>query len=1376
MYRSSKTVEERYPEWEAAHWLKKFTFSVPNRMLAGGQTKELTFDDLTSQPEKDMVNNTLKAVEKNWKESKSFWFIPRLMVSLIKSFPGTMIVILIGTILEGATKILNPILLMSFLNALTSESEGSDEDENKKYYYATALAGVSTFYVLIHHILFFYSMRIGWNWRTVTQALVYKHLLSLDSSSLENTSKGNMVNLISNDVDKFERFTVFMCFGVVAPFELILVYFLLSSILDYYAALSGIAITLMFLPLEVKIGAAFARIRTATAANTDKRIRHINESIEGISTVKGYGWETPFFALIKKLRGIEVSTISQSQALKAVNKAFDYCMVPTSNLVMQYVFWLRGGELTLPKMFACLLYLQVIRVSVFVHWTQGVELGSESIASCYRLEKFLGLEKAKGKNTSDADAKVDAAEEEVVPLMPSGSGDIELTEAKHNNVDEKKKNNNDTIISVKNMSFCYGSGGVDNTTTSTTPPPSVLSNISIDILRNELVIVVGPVGAGKSSFLAALLGELNQISEDGTVRATPCFFKSNGDNSTDIDMNNRPRIAYCPQIPWIFSASVKENVVVSSESLDRTKYDEELYELAMSSSCINEDLKQLPNGDDTEIGEKGVSISGGQKARLALARAVYSDTEVYLLDDPLSAVDAHVSRALLEDCIIATLKQRGKTVILCTHQLQYLKHADKILVLNENGSMKYCGSYNELQQNKNKNEILLQLEEDVLRSRTMSSDSNRSRGKSISEIDDQTFSIVKDEDKVIKDISNPKEKEKEKVELINMIEKEGKASGNISGSVYVQWMRSGGLIRGILCFALIAASQAVLMVHEYWLRWWIEDKFHLTDSQYLWIMGVMTPVVYIFGYCRVKQFFNFTIKASSELHQKSLWAILHSPLAFFTSNPTGRILNRFSKDQSQADEALPQTFFDFFACSATCVGAVILVCISMPILMVTIPLFIIAFLFFRRKYMASMREIKRHEAMSRSPIYAGFSATLDGLSSIRAYKLQNKMSHIFYDYLDENGRAWWSYLMAARWFGFRMDGLAITVLIFTAYGAAFYSDSVDKGLLGFALVYSMNLAGLFQWTVRLSAEVESMMTAVERISQYSLLPHEEGYSTTFETAITMIEGNEFCASTASNDLKNGNVDINNLVVKYREDLNPVLNGLTVNIPSGTKCGVVGRTGSGKSTLLSALLRLNIVSEGSSVTIGGVDLLNMSLEDARSAITVIPQQPNLFLGSIRFNLDPFDIYTDDECWSALENANIADFVKSSNNGLEFHVEEGGNNLSVGQKQLFSMARAILRKTRIILMDEVTASVDYETDSSIQKTIRTTPTLRDATIITVAHRLQTIADSDTIIVISDGKLVETGTPLELLNTTGSFFEALVKKSGEEKLIRQLATREK
>ena len=1257
------------------------------------------------------------------------------MVALIKVHPWQMVVMITGTLSEAVLKITKPLVLMGLLEAIADE-ETSKEDT---YIWALYISVICIAYIITHHILFFTSMRVGWNWRTTTQGLVYNHLLSLEGFHLEQSSKGNLVNLISNDVGQFENFVVFMNFFWCGFLELIAILIILIWLFGLLPGLAGVVLVIGFFPLQINMGKHFASWRTITAARTDKRIRNIGESIEGIATCKSYGWETPFFRMIRALRVSETDAIISSQKLKALNKAFDYCMVPSCNLAMFTVYWAVGGEITLAKVFGGLLMLQVLRQCILGHWTSSIERGSEAIASCVRLEKFLNLgsddqipeELMEIINNNDNKVNKDnnkgSEEKESYLTTESGSsaGEVEL-------VEKKKKNktavgvgsDSNTVLNIPTASFCYGNN------------PSakmILQNINFSLQQNELIIVIGPVGAGKSSLLSAILGEMSHKSpsEDNLTKGGNFF----AENSRS---NKRPRIAYCAQIPWIFSATIKENVVVSAESNDRTLLDEDLFKLSMESCSIVEDLKQLPNGQNTEIGEKGVSISGGQKARLALARAVYSDADVYLLDDPLSAVDAHVSRELFDNAIVSALKKRGKSVILCTHQMQYLQYADKVLVLDEEGNQKYFGTYASLQKSRSKASLLefaAEEEEAIEKAKRTNSVDSGSGGKvrslSVSEVIEQTDLETEGSAKSMNSMNS---NSKHEVEKIVIIQDEDREEGAVSTDVYVKWMNAGGFMRGVGCFVLILLSQGALMFHEFWFRFWVDDAFNLSDSTYLWILAILTPVVFAFGFYRSYLFFGFTILAASSLHENSLWSVMHSPLSFFTSNPTGRILNRFSKDQNQVDENLPVTFFDFLQCLMQCLGAVVLICISIPWMLILFPPLIFLFSIFRSKYMASMREIKRLEAITRSPIYAGFSATLDGLPTIRAYALQTKMKSIFKEFLNDNGRAWWAQLMVARWFGFRMDVEAGIVLVATAFFAVYFSDSIDPGLIGFTLVYSMNLSGLFQWTVRQSAEVETMMTGVERIARYATLPAEEGYETNLDK-LKKSELAELSESTKSGDLaavptdvilptgvvalKTGKVEIRNLSVTYRHDLAPVLNGLSMTIEGGSKCGIVGRTGSGKSTVLSALLRLNIIdkTQGSVILDDEHSLMDMSLESVRSLITIIPQQPHLFIGSLRFNLDPFDSYTDVQIWCALEDAHMNDYVQSDPLKLGMHVESGGNNFSVGQKQLLSLARAILRRSKVILMDEVTASVDYETDSIIQKTIRTSPALKDATIITV-----------------------------------------------------------
>jgi ATP-binding cassette, subfamily C (CFTR/MRP), member 4 len=734
---------------------------------------------------------------------------------------------------------------------------------------------------------------------------------------------------------------------------------------------------------------------------------------------------------------------------------------------------------------------------------------------------------------------------------------------------------------------------------------------------------------------------------------------------------------------------------------------------------------------------------------------------VYVLDDPLSAVDAHVGKALMTDCIKGVLRGRNKAVILVTHQLQYLKYADKVLVLDKSGKQSFYGDYLGLTENR---QIMDTLELNPLNAVDDESLSVDTSSRSVPLTSSKLLEL-----KPLPPTGDGRIETEEDAKRRRIIEVEDRQTGEISWNVYWQYIKSGGVLRCILIILFNLASQGLLMITDYWLRWWASESFGSQDNiLYVWIFAILVFLCIIVGFIRALAWFRFALFASSNLHQQCLWAVFHSPLLFFVANPTGRILNRFAKDQNLVDETLPTYFFMFLEGSVFCLASVILVCISIPWLLLLLPFIGIAFVLMRKKYMASTREIKRIEAVTRSPIYSDFSATLDGLLTLRAYCLEDKAKYLFQNQLDDNGQAYFSFLMCARWLGFRLDMESAVVLIVVAFLSVILRKQVDVGLIGFALVYTMALSGLFQWVVRVSVEVESQMTSVERISAYASLPPEAGYETTLESMTSASSTNALAKRKHKDDdnwastLK-GNVELRNLTVKYRNDLDPVLRDISVTMKARTKIGVCGRTGSGKSSTLLALLRLNIITEGD-ILIDDRSILKMSLENARGLISIIPQEPHLFSGSIRFNLDPFSAYSDIQIWDALRDAHIRDYIAQDPSGLQMNVEESGKNFSVGQRQLLSLARAILRRSKVVLMDEVTASIDFQTDRLIQETIRTSPALRDSTIITVAHRLRTIADSDMIIVVDAGRVVEMNSPSVLLNTVNSNYKRLAEESGE------------
>jgi ATP-binding cassette, subfamily C (CFTR/MRP), member 4 len=793
-------------------------------------------------------------------------------------------------------------------------------------------------------------------------------------------------------------------------------------------------------------------------------------------------------------------------------------------------------------------------------------------------------------------------------------------------------------------------------------------------------------------------------------------------------------------------------------------------------------------------------------------------TPVFFLDDPLSAVDAHVGKDLFFECIHNTLRtQRNKGVILVTHQLQNMRYADKILILSPSGEQVFYGSHEELILRRSEFPYI-EVEgaeeetegEEVARRRCESDGSVASsvvveEANPLSEEHVETPDAQSPSSFLADGLGSPKPKG-------FIITTEDRAVGSVTSETYVQYLKSGGVLLGSTSLVYAVLGQVLSMMTDYWLRWWASETYGSQDRpMYQWVFALLVLLTVVVGYHKVEMWFYFTNIASKELHLQSLWGVLHSPLRFFVANPTGRILNRFTKDQNQVDELFPSTFFDCFQCVLFCLSSLALVCISVPWLVLVMILVGYLFVHYRNRYIKSSLEVKRIEAVTRSPIYADFSATLDGLSTLRAFQLQERLVTSFHRSLDGNARAWFSFLLTSRWLGYRLDIITSIILIVLLFVSCGLKGKVDVGLIGFALVYTLSLAGLLQWTVRQSAEVENQMTSVERIRTYGSLPPEEGYHAKVEemklpalpplvndngsschgsstqqpyqhlspdleshqqssTSVTV--QNPLLSFTSAPQVRVGHVEIRSLEVTYRPDLPPVLRGLSMDIPPGCKVGICGRTGSGKSSLLQALLRLNIITAGD-VLVDGVSLLSLSLEESRGLISLIPQDPHLFSGTVRFNIDPFHQHSDEEIWSALQDAQLSGYLQQAGDlGLDLPVEEGGRNFSVGQRQLLSLARAIVRRGKVILMDEVTASIDYLTDKAIQDTIRTSAALCSATIITVAHRLRTVADSDLIGFIEEGRFVEVGRPYDLLRQRSSQFRRLAEESNEFEDLKAIA----
>lgn len=589
-----------------------------------------------------------------------------------------------------------------------------------------------------------------------------------------------------------------------------------------------------------------------------------------------------------------------------------------------------------------------------------------------------------------------------------------------------------------------------------------------------------------------------------------------------------------------------------------------------------------------------------------------------------------------------------------------------------------------------------------------------------------------------------------------LVEDEYREVGNVDWRVYLNYARSMGFVPVGILVTLLAVGQAVVCTADWFLAFWSRHKKQGGSFVYEYL-GIVLLAVAI-SFLRAGLFFYWAVAAASRIHSAMLAAVLGSPLGFFHANPMGRVLNRFSADQGIMDDLLPITAFNYYQTFCITAGALVIVSIGVPWVTLSMLPLLALFLRVRHDFLCTSRDLKRLEAITRSPVYAHYAAAIQGLSTIRAFGVQKQFDAAFQRRLDANGQGFFAWMCASRWLAFRLDALCGALLLLSAVFAVAARHQLSPSLVGLALSYMLQLSGMFQWAVRQSAEVENMFTGVERAIEYTQLPQE---------GARVIAGRRPPEGWPAA----GAIRLESVTVRYRAGLDPVLTDVTVAIAGGEKCGIVGRTGAGKSTLMLTLFRLVEATSGR-ILIDDLDISTIGLEDLRRKVMAIPQDPVLFGNTLRFNLDPFREYEDGRLWDALEAVLLKAKATSLKSGLDTSMAEYGENFSVGERQLVCLARAILQSNRILIMDEATANVDLETDALIQRTLGTR--FADSTLLIIAHRMDTIIEADKVLVLDHGRVVEFGSPASLLARPASAFSSMVRKTGQatESLLRQRA----
>ncbi|KAL8102154.1 ABC transporter C family member 3-like [Apium graveolens] len=879
---------------------------------------------------------------------------------------------------------------------------------------------------------------------------------------------------------------------------------------------------------------------------------------------------------------------------------------------------------------------------------------------------------------------------------------LSLDELQDNGLKKLPLGSSDTAVEIVDGNFTW-----DNSFSTTTT--AALKDINFKVSHGMKVGICGTIGSGKSSLLSCILGEMPRIS--GGVKI--CGTK-----------------AYVAQSPWIQSGTFQENILFGMD-LDQQKYDQ-----VLDACCLKKDLEILSFGDQTFIGEKGINLSGGQKQRIQIARALYHDVDIYLLDDPFSAVDAHTGSHLFKEVLLGLLRE--KTVIYVTHQVEFLNAADLIVVM-KNGRIAQVGKFDDI----------LVPGSDFLqligaKNAALSSACDLNRAAPIST--DNTKSIISNGN-----VNGKVDDEGGAAGLATaaqLVKEEDKESGRVG--LFVYWKYITTAYGGALVILVILASVILNILQigsNYWLAWATPSSKDVKPV----ISGSTLMTVYAslgFGICFCTLVVHSLVVATGYetatiLFQKMLQTIFRAPMSFFDATPAGRILNRCSTDLSAVETRIPTLLEGIISITIELVGIIALMStVAWEVLVIFIPL-IFSSILYQQYYMPASRELSRLSRVCEAPVIQYISETISGITTIRSFDQESRFKSTYMTIVDAYSRPEFQVAAAMKWLLLRLDAFSSITFCFLLVLSMYFRKSIDPAIAGLAVTYGLtlniNLCGLI-WFL---CHWETKMISVERILQYMTIPSE---------APLVILENRPDSSWPSR----GEIDIHNLQVQYALHLPLILHGVTCTFPAGMKTGIVGRTGSGKSTLIQALFRVVEPTTGC-IVIDGINISSLGLQDLRSRLSIIPQEPTMFQGTIRSNLDPLEQYTDAQIWDTLDKCQLGDEVRKMERKLDSNVHQNGENWSMGQRQLICLGRVLLKKSKVLILDEATASVDTNTDNLIQQTLKYY--FSDCTLITIAHRITSILDSDMVLLLSHGLVEEYDAPSRLLQNKSSSFSELV-----------------
>lgn len=1151
------------------------------------------------------------------------------------------------------------------------------------------------------------GMTTGLYIRTGLIGNIFRKSLRLSGRARLEHSVGQITTMISTDATRLDEFSTYAHQLWVSPIQIVLGIGLLIQTLGY-SALVGLGVMIFGFPVQMVLVIIMIKQRQKGVEITDTRVRLTTEILQGIRLLKFYAWEPFYINQIVKLRTREVATIRTS-AIAQSGLIASVGFIPVLSAILSFITYaLSGHNLNVAVIFSSLQLFNIIRTPLIMLPLVLSSL-SNALVAANRISKLLAAEELaepyliddslEAAVIVDGDFTWEKAGNSAGSDVGPGAGQVKENACKTDKKKEVKQEQTKPILPttatevLENQAPAEGSQHDDN--------PFELKKLKMNIPKGSFVAIVGQIGSGKSSVLQSLIGEMRRTRGQVVFGGT---------------------VAYVPQSSWMRNATLRENVIFGQRD------DEKKFSEVIRACRLERDLDMLPHREQTEIGEKGINLSGGQKARVSLARAAYSEADIVLLDDPISAVDAYVGRAILDECLL-TGPLANRTRILVTHALHVLHKTDYIYVM-DNGVITEEGTYQTL------------LKDSVVFASLM-----EEYGRAEQQADHKD--LRKAQAKVTAEIYGSVDNN-----IINatLMQAEERHTGAVPWSVYKKYLTyAGGIAWAPIIIGLLLLDEAARVGYNLFLGFWTSGSVHgFRQGDYMAVYAGLGIADALFSFLLSFSFYAMCLIASLRVFKAALSGVLRSPTAFFDTTPMGRILSRLSKDQDTLDSELAITLWAFLSTSGSVLGIIVLVFYTFPYLgIIFVPMTVLYYLsaaYYRR----SSVETKRLDALLRSTLYGSYSETLTGLSTIRAYRQQSISVKRAEHGLDQENRAYYMTISISRWFSVRLDFFGNLLILGIALFAAGLRHSVNPAKIGVVLSYTLGITQSFSEMISQFAKNEQNMNAVERVLHYTELPAEGAVTTSNDPPMSWPD--------------RGQISFTNVAMAYREGLPLVLKNVTFGVKPGEKVGIVGRTGAGKSSLLQALFRAVELHNGK-IEIDGYDISCIGLDVLRGRLALVPQDNILFLGTLRENLDPQNLRTDAGLISLLQRAQLLprdspDPTAEKKFSLDSTVSDEGSNFSAGEKQLLALCRALVKDSRIIVLDEPTSNVDVETDAKLQRTIQTE--FASSTLLCIAHRLNTIAYYDRVLVMDAGEIAEFDTVLNLYDNEASIFRSLCNEA--------------